>query len=99
MGKDKYENEDLIKYGQPEDCWFHVDDLSSAHVYLRLKPNQNLDDIPPSVLNECCTLVKANSIEGCKVCYAVTLSSVIIMMYCHATFNRVYVISCCCDLP
>ena len=31
MGKDKYENEDLIKYGLPEDCWFHVDDLSSAH--------------------------------------------------------------------
>lgn len=24
MGKDKYENEDLIKYGLPEDCWFHV---------------------------------------------------------------------------
>lgn len=32
MGKDKYENEDLIKYGLPEDVWFHVDDLSSAHV-------------------------------------------------------------------
>ena len=28
MGKDKYENEDLIKYGLPEDIWFHVDDLS-----------------------------------------------------------------------
>uniref|UniRef100_A0A3Q3ITU1 Coiled-coil domain-containing protein 25 n=1 Tax=Monopterus albus TaxID=43700 RepID=A0A3Q3ITU1_MONAL len=33
-GKDKYE-EDLIKYGWPEDI-FHVDKLSSAHVYLRL---------------------------------------------------------------
>lgn len=32
MGKDKYENEELIKYGHPEDVWFHVDDLSSAHV-------------------------------------------------------------------
>jgi hypothetical protein len=30
QGKDKYENEDLIKYGIPEDFWFHVDDLSSA---------------------------------------------------------------------
>lgn len=37
MGKDKYENEELIKYGWPEDVWFHVDDLSSAHVYLRLR--------------------------------------------------------------
>jgi len=66
MGKDKYENEDLIAYGQPEDVWFHVDDLSSAHVYLRMRPGETLDDIPPDVLLECCTLVKANSIVGCK---------------------------------
>lgn len=38
MGKDKYENEELLKYGFPEDIWFHVDKLSSAHVYLRLPP-------------------------------------------------------------
>ena len=25
MGRDKYENEDLIKWGWPEDVWFHVD--------------------------------------------------------------------------
>lgn len=36
MGKDKFENEDLISYGLPEDVWFHVDKLSSAHVYIRL---------------------------------------------------------------
>ena len=36
MGKDKYENEGLIKHGWPEDVWFHVDSLSSAHVYARL---------------------------------------------------------------
>jgi hypothetical protein len=36
MGKDKMENEKLLKYGWPEDVWFHVDDLSSAHVYLRM---------------------------------------------------------------
>lgn len=66
MGKDKYENEDLIAYGLPEDCWFHVDDLSSAHVYLRLKPGQTLDDIPPEALLDCSALVKANSIVGCK---------------------------------
>jgi len=36
MGKDKHENEVLLKYGFPEDIWFHVDSLSSAHVYLRL---------------------------------------------------------------
>ena len=36
MGRDKYENEDLLKYGWENDVWFHVDGLSSAHVYLRL---------------------------------------------------------------
>lgn len=36
MGRDKFENEELIKHMWPEDVWFHVDDLSSAHVYLRL---------------------------------------------------------------
>mmetsp|Transcript_17217 Transcript_17217/g.16672 ORF Transcript_17217/g.16672 Transcript_17217/m.16672 type:complete len:223 (-) Transcript_17217:177-845(-) len=66
MGKDKYENEDLIKYGLPEDVWFHVDDLSSAHVYLRMKPGMSLDDISEELINDCATLVKANSIVGCK---------------------------------
>mmetsp|Transcript_16348 Transcript_16348/g.24518 ORF Transcript_16348/g.24518 Transcript_16348/m.24518 type:complete len:215 (+) Transcript_16348:159-803(+) len=66
MGKDKYENEDLIKYGLPEDVWFHVDDLSSAHVYLRMKPGMTLDDISENLLLECSSLVKANSIQGCK---------------------------------
>ena len=41
MGKDKFENEDLIKWGWPEDVWFHVDDLSSAHVYLRMPKVRN----------------------------------------------------------
>jgi len=67
MGKDKYENESLIKYGLPEDVWFHVDDLSSAHVYLRMKPGMTLDDLTDSdLLTDCAALVKANSIQGCK---------------------------------
>lgn len=67
MGADKYENEGLIKWGWPEDVWFHVDKVSSAHVYLRLNPGQTLDDIPSSVLDDCAQLVKANSIEGNKM--------------------------------
>jgi len=66
MGIDKYENEDLIKFGWPEDIWFHVDNLSSAHVYLRLKKGETINDIPADVLEECCQLVKQNSIQGCK---------------------------------
>ncbi|KAF9426713.1 Coiled-coil domain-containing protein 25 [Entomortierella beljakovae] len=66
MGKDKFENEDLIKYGFEEDVWFHVDKLSSAHVYLRLGPDQTWDNIPQPLLDDLAQLVKANSIEGNK---------------------------------
>lgn len=67
MGVDKHENEDLIKWGWPEDVWFHVDKVSSAHVYLRLHKGQTLDDIPTNVLEDCAQLVKANSIQGNKM--------------------------------
>uniref|UniRef100_A0A182LT59 Coiled-coil domain-containing protein 25 n=1 Tax=Anopheles culicifacies TaxID=139723 RepID=A0A182LT59_9DIPT len=67
MGLDKYENEDLIRWGWPEDVWFHVHKVSSAHVYLRLEPGQTLDDIPSAVLEDACQLVKANSINGNKM--------------------------------
>ena len=68
MGKDKYENEDLIKYAWPDrDIWFHVEDLSSAHVYLRLPHAiSNYSEIPPELVQECAQLTKANSIQGCK---------------------------------
>lgn len=67
MGRDKYENEKLLKYALPLDVWFHVDDLSSAHVYLRLPKGKGLQDIPQDTLEDCCQLVKANSIQGNKV--------------------------------
>lgn len=67
MGKDKFENEELIKYGLPEDIWFHVDNLSSAHVYLRLPKGKTMDDIPQDVLEDCVQLVKQNSIQGSKI--------------------------------
>jgi hypothetical protein len=31
QGADKYENEDLIKYGWPEDIWFHVSNTYHDH--------------------------------------------------------------------
>jgi hypothetical protein len=42
---------------------FHVDKLSSAHVYLRLKEGETLDDVPTNVIEEAAQLVKANSIQ------------------------------------
>ncbi|KFA48249.1 hypothetical protein S40293_07368 [Stachybotrys chartarum IBT 40293] len=78
VGKDKFENEDLIKYGWEEDVWyalspqdpslrgFHVDKLSSAHIYLRLNPGQTWDSLPEELLIDLAQLTKANSIEGNK---------------------------------
>ncbi|KAF9810312.1 hypothetical protein IEO21_07000 [Rhodonia placenta] len=66
MGKDKVENEDLIKYAWPQDIWFHVDKLSSAHVYLRMPDGMAWESIPEPLLVDCAQLVKANSIEGNK---------------------------------
>ncbi|EHK41628.1 hypothetical protein TRIATDRAFT_302094 [Trichoderma atroviride IMI 206040] len=66
VGKDKYENEDLIKYGWEEDVWFHVDKLSSAHIYLRMQPGQTWDDLPQELVMDLAQLTKANSIEGNK---------------------------------
>ncbi|KAJ1976772.1 hypothetical protein H4R35_002565 [Dimargaris xerosporica] len=64
MGKDKYENEELIKHGWDEDVWFHVDKLSSAHVYLRMTAGQTWDNLPEALVTDLAQLTKANSIEG-----------------------------------
>ncbi|KFX93986.1 hypothetical protein O988_06544 [Pseudogymnoascus sp. VKM F-3808] len=64
VGKDKVENEDLIAYGVEED--FHVDNLSSAHIYLRLSETQSWESIPQDLLTDLAQLTKANSIEGNK---------------------------------
>jgi coiled-coil domain-containing protein 25 len=68
MGRDKFENEEMLQHGIQEDIWFHVDSLSSAHVYLKLQPAWTLDTIPQEVVEECAQLVKYNSIEG-RVCF------------------------------
>lgn len=66
-------DEDLLRHGLPEvrgrlftqDVWFHVDKLSSAHVYLRLPDTiPSWTEIPDPLLQDCAQLVKANSIEG-----------------------------------
>ncbi|KAK3060679.1 Coiled-coil domain-containing protein 25, partial [Coniosporium uncinatum] len=64
VGKDKVENEELIRYGLEED--FHVDNLSSAHIYLRMPEGQTWDAITEPLLVDCAQLTKANSIEGNK---------------------------------
>ena len=72
VGRDKHENEYLIKYGWPGDIWFHVDSLSSAHVYFRLKNIDEvssipIDDLPPDSVYDMMQICKNNSISGCKL--------------------------------
>jgi hypothetical protein len=67
MGRDKHENEELIRWGWPEDWWFHVDSHSSAHVYVRLPYGASMDELTDEMIEECCQLVKANSIQGSKL--------------------------------
>lgn len=66
VGKDKFENEELIKFGWEEDVWFHADKLSSAHIYLRLREGETWDNIPEALVTDLAQLTKANSIEGNK---------------------------------
>jgi len=72
VGRDKHENEYLIKYGWPGDIWFHVDGLSSAHVYFRLKNTETvssipMDDLPPDSVYDMMQICKHNSISGSKL--------------------------------
>uniref|UniRef100_A0A1I7TWQ4 Coiled-coil domain-containing protein 25 n=1 Tax=Caenorhabditis tropicalis TaxID=1561998 RepID=A0A1I7TWQ4_9PELO len=41
--------------------------MSSAHVYLSLPRGITINSIPEELLEDCCQLVKKNSIKGCKL--------------------------------
>ncbi|KAI6772789.1 hypothetical protein HG530_003747 [Fusarium avenaceum] len=58
VGKDKFENEDLIKFGWEEDI--------CAHIYLRMQEGQAWDSLPEDLIMDLAQLTKANSIEGNK---------------------------------
>ena len=36
MGLDKHENEELIKWGWPEDVWFHVDKVTFQAIHNKI---------------------------------------------------------------
>lgn len=44
--------------------WFHVDNLSSAHIYVRLPEGEDWEKMTQELLVDCAQLTKANSIEG-----------------------------------
>lgn len=55
------------RWGWPEDVWFHVDNLSSPHVYVRLPPGKTWDDLTPDAIRDASQWCKQGSIEGCKL--------------------------------
>jgi hypothetical protein len=57
-------DEELIKHGWEEDVWFHVDNLSSAHIYVRLPEGEDWEKMTKELMVDCAQLTKANSIEG-----------------------------------
>jgi hypothetical protein len=46
--------------------WFHADNLSSAHIYVRLPEGEDWEKMTKELLVDCAQLTKANSIEGNK---------------------------------
>lgn len=70
IGKDKYENDLLIKYGYRSQnlVWFHTDKYSSGHVYLKLHSQQkSIKDVPKEIIECCLQLCKSRSIKGNKL--------------------------------
>lgn len=72
MGRDKVENDTLLKKSHPKNIWFHVDKHSSAHLYIQLsaeEQNQKFEDLKLSqdLLEQVGQLTKANSIKANKL--------------------------------
>lgn len=71
MGKDKVENDPLIKHSNPKNLWFHVDKYSSAHLYINLSNEERMGNfkdlqVPSDLLDQVGQLTKNNSIKGNK---------------------------------
>lgn len=74
MGKDKYENDLMIKlfYKEMNAVWFHVNNYSSSHVYMLLKDSiksdvKLLDYVTQHHINDAMQLCKSNSVAGNKL--------------------------------
>lgn len=64
LGKDKFENYELVNHSNKSHLWFHVKDLSSAHLYLEY---EDFNSVPQELLTIIGQLTKFNSIKGNKL--------------------------------
>lgn len=83
MGRDKLENEDLIRFGWPLDVWFHVNDM------VRLPSTPQRGNTPPPSLRA----PKLNSIIPQLILFLVLsffLSLLILLCVCFQSSAHVY---------
>lgn len=58
IGKNAYENTEIVKNAQEHDIWFHVENSPSCHVLLKRIDNLK---VPIQVIKRCAYLCKINS--------------------------------------
>lgn len=72
IGRNKTENDHLVKTSAKTDIWFHVNNASSSHVVLL--NTEKLNTIPKQVIKRCACLCKSNSSSKseikCEIIYA-----------------------------
>ena len=61
IGRNWIENEELIKYSNPEDVWFHIDDCSSCHLVLKNPMNISIGKLDKKLIKRCALLVKQHT--------------------------------------
>ena len=58
IGKNKYENANLLDTANPEDYWIHVKDMPSGHVIIK---NPTGNRIPNKIIKRACCLLKSSN--------------------------------------
>jgi predicted ribosome quality control (RQC) complex YloA/Tae2 family protein len=78
IGKNRFQNWEIIDSSKETDIWFHAENHASAHVIL--ETNIPLSQIPRQVLKRCACLCKCNSksktLQKCPIIYT-TINNVV----------------------
>jgi len=76
IGKNKLENDELVRKAKSTDIWFHIANAPSCHVVLIA---HNEKSLPKQVIKRCACLCKSNSssssIKNCEIIYT-TISNI-----------------------
>ena len=80
IGKNKFENDELIRHAKLTDIWFHIANAPSCHVILTTSTeNIKIKTLPKQVIKRCACLCKSNSssnsVKNCEIIYT-TISNI-----------------------